>query len=90
MSVDSYKTKDGTRFRVRWRDGHGEPKSRVFTSRREANAFDVDVKARKNRGEMLPTRLASHVRFLVGVDSTPAVRRHQRRRGVPPALAPCI
>lgn len=55
MSVDSYKTKDGTRFRVRWRDGHGDPKSKVFNSRREANGFDVDVKARKNRGEALPT-----------------------------------
>jgi integrase len=55
MSVDSYKTSDGMRFRVRWRDGHGEPKSKVFNSRREANAFDVDVKARKQRGEALPT-----------------------------------
>jgi integrase len=54
MSVDSYKTKDGTRYRVRWRD-HGQARARSFTSRREANAFDVEVKARKQRGEALPT-----------------------------------
>jgi integrase len=53
MSVQSYKTKDGPRYRVRWYEGT-KPKSRSFLSKRKANAFDTEVKARKQRGEALP------------------------------------
>jgi integrase len=54
MSVHSYKTGDGARYQVRWREAHGRVRTRSFTSKREANAFDADVKARKFRGEGLP------------------------------------
>ena len=54
MSVQSYPTTDGQRYRVRWRDGVGRMRSRTFTSRAQARAFDIDIKARKLRGEPLP------------------------------------
>jgi integrase len=53
VSVQTYMTKDGPMHRVRWREG-GKPRSRSFGSKREANAFDIDVKARRQRGEALP------------------------------------
>ena len=54
MSVHRYDTADGTRWRVRWREHNGRMRSRTFSGKREANAFDVDVKARKYKGEALP------------------------------------
>jgi integrase len=53
VSVHSYKTGDGTRWQVRWRD-NGRVRTRSLTSRRDALAFDADVKARKFKGEVLP------------------------------------
>jgi integrase len=53
MSVQPYTTRDGRRYRVRWREG-GKPKSRSFISKAKASAFDTEVKARKQRGEALP------------------------------------
>jgi integrase len=53
VSVQVYKTTEGPMYRVRWREG-GKPRSRSFASKREANAFDIEVKARKQRGEALP------------------------------------
>lgn len=53
MSVQPYDTKDGRRYRVRWREG-GKPKSRSFISKARANDFDVEVKSRKQRGDALP------------------------------------
>lgn len=53
MSVQTYMTKDGPMHRVRWREG-GKPRSRSFGSKREAKAFDIDVKSRRQRGEALP------------------------------------
>jgi len=54
MSVHAYKTGDGTRWQVRWREATGKVRARSFTSKREANAFDAEVKARKFKGEALP------------------------------------
>lgn len=55
MSVHPYKTDDGTRYRVRWRNADKKLASRSFTSKSEAQAFDIEVKARKRRFEPLPT-----------------------------------
>jgi integrase len=54
VSVHAYKTGDGTRWQVRWREATGKVRTRSFTSKREANAFDADVRARKFKGEALP------------------------------------
>jgi integrase len=54
MSTQQYETKDGRRWRVRWRDGSGKQMSRSFLSHRDAQAFDLDVRARKLRGEGAP------------------------------------
>jgi integrase len=54
MSVHSYKTADGTRWQVRWREANGRVRTRSLTSKRDALAFDADVKARKHKGEALP------------------------------------
>jgi integrase len=53
MSVHPYKTADGTRYQVRWREGK-RPRGRSFASKKEANDFDVQVKAHKLRGEVMP------------------------------------
>ncbi len=53
MSVHPYKTADGTRYQVRWREG-GKVRTRSLPTKREANAFDIEVKARKQKGEALP------------------------------------
>lgn len=55
MSVHPYKTADGTRYQVRWREGNGRVRTRSLPSKREALAFDADVKARKYKGDTLPT-----------------------------------
>lgn len=54
MSVHPYKTADGTRHQVRWREANGRVRTRSFTSKKEAVAFDADVKARKYKGDVLP------------------------------------
>lgn len=54
MSVQRYNTDDGTRWRVRWRDGRGQMHSRSFASKRDAAAYDTDIKSRKWRGELIP------------------------------------
>jgi integrase len=53
VSVHPYKTADGTRYQVRWREGK-RVRTRSMASKKEANAFDVEVKARKHRGEAMP------------------------------------
>ncbi len=53
MSVHPYKTKDGTHYEVKWREGR-RPRSRSFGSRKDAKDFDVQVRARKLRGEPIP------------------------------------
>jgi len=54
MSVQRYPTADGTRWRVRWREDDGRMRSKSLPSRREAQAFDADLRARRYRGEALP------------------------------------
>jgi integrase len=54
VSVHPYKTSDGTRFQVRWREGDGRVRTRSLKSKKEAIAFDADVKARKFKGDTLP------------------------------------
>lgn len=53
MSVHRYATQDGPRWQVRWRE-NGRVRTRSLTSKREAVAFDADVKAKKFKGESLP------------------------------------
>jgi integrase len=53
VSVHPYKTADGTRYQVRWREGE-RVRTRSMSSKKQANAFDVEVKARKHRGEAMP------------------------------------
>jgi integrase len=54
MSVQRYETAEGVRWRVRWREDGGRMRSRTLASKREALAFDADVRARRFRGEALP------------------------------------
>jgi integrase len=53
LSVHPYKTKDGQRYRTCWRE-NGRPRSRSFIRRKEANDFDIEIKARRLRGEVIP------------------------------------
>jgi integrase len=53
LSVHPYKTKDGTHYEVKWREGK-RPRSRSFGSKKDAKDFDVQVKARRLRGEPIP------------------------------------
>jgi integrase len=54
MSVQQYKTADGTQWRVRWREPDGKMRSRTVVNKREALALDADIHARKFKGEALP------------------------------------
>lgn len=54
VSIHRYETKDGTRYRVRWREPGGRMRSRTVASKKDANRLDIDVKARKQRSEPLP------------------------------------
>jgi integrase len=53
VSVHPYKTADGTRYQVRWREGK-RVRTRTMSRKKEANDFDVQVKARRFRGEAIP------------------------------------
>jgi integrase len=53
VSVHSYKTADGTRYRTCWREGKRQ-RARSFATKKEANDYDVQVKAHKLRGEVMP------------------------------------
>ena len=53
MSVHSYRTADGTRYQVRWREAK-RVRTRSFASKTEAKNFEIDVKARKLRGDVMP------------------------------------
>jgi integrase len=54
MSVQRYETKDGTRWRVRWREADGRMRSRTTSSRKEANDLDTTMKARRHLGVGIP------------------------------------
>jgi integrase len=54
MSIQRYETVDGTRWRVRWREAGGRMRSRTVMGKREAIAFDADIRSRKYTGQALP------------------------------------
>lgn len=56
MSVQRYETADGTRWRVRWRETSGRMRSTTVPSKRDATALDAELKARKFKGEALPSK----------------------------------
>ena len=53
MSVHAYQTKYGTRYQVRWREGGKKVRTRSFSSKRDATSFDIDIRARRQRGEVI-------------------------------------
>jgi integrase len=53
VSVHPYKTADGTRYQVRWREGK-RVRTRTMLGKKEALALDAEVKARRFRGEVIP------------------------------------
>lgn len=52
MSIEREQRKDGAVWRVRWRDGNGRHRSRVLGRKRDAEAFDAEIKRRKRTGEL--------------------------------------
>jgi hypothetical protein len=52
MSVERVERKGGVVWRVRWRDGSGQPHSRVAGRKRDAEALDADIKRRKRLGQL--------------------------------------
>lgn len=52
MSVHRVSRKDGFRYRVRWRDERAALRSRTFTRKADADAFDAKVKLAKRQGEL--------------------------------------
>jgi integrase len=52
MSVERVKRKGGAVWRVRWRDGSGRERSRVLGRKRDAEAFDAEVRRRKRAGDL--------------------------------------
>lgn len=55
VSIQRYETADGTRWRVRWREPDGKMRSKTLANKSEAQALDIDLKAKKLRGDLLPT-----------------------------------
>lgn len=55
MSVQQYKTSDGTQWRVRWREADGKMRSRTVVNKREALALAADLKARKFKSRTAPS-----------------------------------
>ena len=54
MSLRSYQTRDGVRWQVQYRDHQKKLRGRTFTSKTAAQAFDIDIKAKKFRGDAIP------------------------------------
>src|SRR5688500_17370594 len=52
MSVERVRRKGGAVWRVRWRDGSGRERSRVLGRRRDAEAFDAEIRRRKRAGDL--------------------------------------
>jgi integrase len=51
MSIERVKRKSGVVWRVRWRD-NGQPRSRVLGSKRDAEAFEAEIKRLKRMGQL--------------------------------------
>jgi hypothetical protein len=59
-SIRRYRTQNGSRYEVRWRDGAGAQRSRAFLLRRDAERFSTEIeRERQLRG----LYLASPERF---------------------------
>ena len=52
MSVEAVQRKGGKVWRVRWRDECGNARTQVLGAKRDAEAFDADIKRRKRLGEL--------------------------------------
>lgn len=52
MSVEKVTRKSGTVWRVRWRDSRGEARAKVLGLKRDADAFDAEIKRRRRTGEL--------------------------------------
>jgi integrase len=52
MSVEKVTRKGADVWRVRWRDDAGSPHSKVCGTKRDADAFDAEVKRRKRMGDL--------------------------------------
>lgn len=53
MSVERITRKNSeTVYRVRWRDQRGRNRSRVLGRKRDADAFDAEIRRRKRTGEL--------------------------------------
>lgn len=52
MSVEKVVRKSGTVWRVRWRDARGDARSKVLGLKRDADAFDAEIKRRRRTGEL--------------------------------------
>jgi integrase len=53
MSIERVKRKSGeVVYRVRWRDHRGRNRARVLGRKRDAEAFDAEIKRRKRTGEL--------------------------------------
>jgi site-specific recombinase XerD len=56
MSVHKKQTKTGIRHQVRWRRSDGSLASKNFRTKKEADAWDAQMKVEKNRGALLDER----------------------------------
>ena len=52
MSVERVERKGGAVWRVRWRDERGRSRSKVLGRKRDAEAFDAEIRRRKRTGEI--------------------------------------
>src|SRR5215211_3820026 len=53
MSIERARRKNGEIvWRVRWRDARGRNRSRVLGRKRDADAFDAEIKRRRRTGDL--------------------------------------
>ena len=52
MSIQRRQRKGGPVYRVQWRDEQGRQRSKTFTKKRDAEAFEAKVKLAKRQGEL--------------------------------------
>jgi hypothetical protein len=53
MSVEQVARGDGTKvWRVRWRDEHGRNRSKTLGRKRDAEAFDAEIRRLRRLGEL--------------------------------------
>lgn len=52
LSVEKITRKRGAVWRVRWRDEAGRERSKVLGTKRDADAFDAEIRRRKRTGEL--------------------------------------